>query len=53
MAFCHAGMAWKALLPQQVATDGTMLDVGFLTVTMNARRITLVDAYIVQHGSLL
>jgi hypothetical protein len=53
MAFCHAGMTWETLASQQFATNGSVFDVGFLTVTMNTGCIALVDAYVVQHGSLL
>ena len=53
MAFCHAGMSWVPFLTEQVATYGTMLDVGLRPVTMDRGRITLVYANIMQHSSLL
>ena len=52
MAFCHAGMSWVPFLTEQVATYGTMLDVGLRPVTMDRGRITLVYANIMQHGCL-
>jgi hypothetical protein len=53
MALGHAGMTWEALLSQQVATYRAVFDVRFLTATVDAGRIALVYANVVQHGSLL
>ena len=52
MAFCHTGMAGKALKAEQLTAYWSMLDIRFRTMTMNAGCITLVDANVVQHGSL-
>ena len=52
MALCHACMSGEPFLTEQLASYGTMLDIGLATMTMDRGGITLIYANIMQHGCL-
>jgi hypothetical protein len=53
MALGHTGMSRKSLFAQQLATDGSVLDVRLRTLAKDAGGMTTEDADVVQHGRFL
>ena len=53
VALANARMALPPYLSQNLCADDAMLDIGCLSETLNTRGIALVDADVVEHGSLL
>ena len=50
MALSHTGMALVALCSEQFATNLSVTNVGFGTMTMDGRGIATEDAQVVQHS---